>query len=71
MLKMLVRLMLLALAVIVFSYLWQCLPSWAPESPYDYSPIKENFTLLEQVHSQVEKETTAAVNPYLTNRIQS
>lgn len=71
MVKMVLRLVLLALFVLVLSYLWQSLPNWTLETPYTYDGVKENFTLLEEVHSHVEKETTAAVNPYLSNRIQS
>lgn len=74
MLKMLVRLVLLALLVLVFSYLWQWFsPHWTQETSFDFAgAVKDdNFTLLEQVQSVVEKETSAAVNPYLSNGIQS
>lgn len=74
MLKMMVRLVLLALLVLVFSYLWQWLaPHWTQETSFDFTgAIKDdNFTLLEQVQSVVEKETSAAVNPYLSSGVQS
>lgn len=69
--KMLLRFLMLASMVFILSYLWQSLsPSWTQETVYDFA-LTDNYTLLEQVQSQVEKETSAAVNPYLSNGIQS
>ena len=71
MLKMLFRLILLAVFFLVFSYLWQQVSSWGSSSETSDYIASDNITFL-HLQREVEKETTnQAINPYLTSGVKS
>lgn len=67
---MLLRLLLLTVFFLVFSYLWQRLTPWGNSTTGEYL-MSDNITFL-HLQSEVEKETSnQAINPYLTSGIKS